>query len=125
MTCQIRGRTILPERLRHKAAIPGVAVEVLTPDFQGRADCIKTVLDAEPVVSITISRLYRDFIRKVRPGSKYDRSMHVLHTAKKLNAAIPTKSGLMLGLGESFDEVKEVLSDLRKIDAISSRSVNT
>jgi lipoic acid synthetase len=99
-----------------KAAIPGVAVEVLTPDFQGRADCIKTVLDAEPVVFNhnieTIPRLYR----KVRPGSKYDRSMHVLHTAKKLNAAIPTKSGLMLGLGESFDEVKEVLSDLRKIE---------
>jgi lipoic acid synthetase len=42
--------------------------------------------------------------------------MHVLHTAKKLNAAIPTKSGLMLGLGETFDEVKEVLSDLRKIE---------
>ena len=99
-----------------KSAIPGVAVEVLTPDFQGRAVCIQTVLEAGPVVFNhnieTVPRLYR----KVRPGSKYDRSMYVLQTAKQINRAIPTKSGLMLGLGETEEEVKEVLHDLRKID---------
>jgi lipoic acid synthetase len=99
-----------------KQAIPHVAVEVLTPDFQGRADCIKTVLAAGPVVynhnMETVPRLYR----KVRPGSKYDRSLAVLQTAKQLNPAIPTKSGLMLGLGESAEEIKAVLQDLRKID---------
>jgi len=99
-----------------KNAIPQIAVEVLTPDFQGRTDCIATVLDAEPKVYNhnieTVPRLYR----KVRPGSKYDRSLAVLQTAKKLNPAIPTKSGLMLGLGETEDEVKAVLHDLRKID---------
>ena len=103
-----------------KNAIPNVAVEVLTPDFQGREDCIETVLEAGPVVFNhnieTVPRLYR----KVRPGSKYDRSMAVLHAGKKiaqkLNVSIPTKSGLMLGLGETEDEVKEVLHDLRKID---------
>lgn len=99
-----------------KEAIPNVAVEVLTPDFQGREDCIATVLDAGPVVFNhnieTVPRLYR----KVRPGSKYDRSLKVLQAAKRLNKGIPTKSGLMLGLGESEDEVKEVLHDMRAHD---------
>ncbi|HEY9760766.1 MAG TPA: lipoyl synthase [Oculatellaceae cyanobacterium] len=97
-------------------AIPNVAVEVLTPDFQGREDCIATVLAAGPVVFNhnieTVPRLYR----KVRPGSKYDRSLKVLQAAKRLNKGIPTKSGLMLGLGESEDEVKEVLHDMRAHD---------
>jgi lipoic acid synthetase len=96
--------------------IPNVAVEVLTPDFQGREDCIATVLEAGPVVFNhnieTVPRLYR----KVRPGSKYDRSLKVLQAAKKLNKGIPTKSGLMLGLGESEEEVKEVLHDMRAHD---------
>jgi lipoic acid synthetase len=99
-----------------KEAIPGVNVEVLTPDFQGRRECIKIVLDAQPVVFNhnieTVPRLYR----KVRPGSKYDRSLAVLQAAKELAPLIPTKSGLMLGLGETEEEVKEVLHDLRKID---------
>ncbi|HEY9681142.1 MAG TPA: lipoyl synthase [Oculatellaceae cyanobacterium] len=99
-----------------KEAIPNVAVEVLTPDFQGREDCIATVLDAGPVVFNhnieTVPRLYR----KVRPGSKYDRSLKVLQAAKRLNKGVPTKSGLMLGLGESEDEVKEVLHDMRAHD---------
>jgi lipoic acid synthetase len=99
-----------------KKAIPGVQVEVLTPDFQGRAECIKTVLEAEPVVFNhnieTVPRLYR----KVRPGSKYKRSLEVLHAAKTFGPNIPTKSGLMLGLGETFEEIKSVLNDLRNVD---------
>jgi len=99
-----------------KQAIVGVAVEVLTPDFQGRVECIATVLQAGPVVFNhnieTVPRLYR----KVRPGSKYQRSLDVLAAAKRLDPSIPTKSGLMLGLGESETEVEDVLQDLRRID---------
>ena len=96
--------------------IPGVAVEVLTPDFQGREDCLSTVLAARPTVYNhnveTVPRLYR----RVRPGSKYDRSLAVLATAKNLAANVHTKSGLMLGLGEREDEIKAVLADLRNVD---------
>ncbi len=99
-----------------KRAIEGVAVEVLTPDFQGRVECIAKVLEAAPVVFNhnieTVPRLYR----KVRPGSKYRRSLDVLAQAKRLAPGIPTKSGLMLGLGESDLEVLEVLQDLRAIE---------
>ncbi len=99
-----------------KELIPDVSVEVLTPDFQGREDCVTTVLAADPVVFNhnieTVPRLYR----KVRPGSKYDRSLKVLDIAKKLRPDIPTKSGIMLGLGETREEIFEVLRDMRAID---------
>ncbi len=99
-----------------KDAIEGVNVEVLTPDFQGREDCIEIVLNANPVVFNhnieTVPRLYR----RVRPGSKYDRSLKVLQSAKKLRPDIPTKSGLMLGVGETRQEVIQVMRDLRDID---------
>ncbi len=99
-----------------KAAIPGVAVEVLTPDFQGRRDALEIVLAAYPVVYNhnveTVPRLYK----RVRPGSKYDRSLKVLAMAKEITKDVPTKSGLMLGVGETFDEVREVMRDLRAID---------
>lgn len=97
-------------------SIPGVAVEILTPDFQGRKDCIEIVLAAGPTVFNhnveTVPRLYR----RVRPGSKYDRSLEVLRLSKEINPNIHTKSGLMLGLGETFDEVLAVLKDLREVD---------
>lgn len=99
-----------------KEAIPGVAVEVLTPDFQGRRDALEIVLAAYPVVYNhnieTVPRLYK----RVRPGSKYDRSLKVLAMAKEITKDVPTKSGLMLGVGETFDEVKQVMRDLRAID---------
>jgi lipoic acid synthetase len=99
-----------------KEAIAGVAVEVLTPDFQGREDCIAAVLAADPVVFNhnieTVPRLYR----RVRPGSKYDRSLKVLAAVKRIRPDIPTKSGLMLGLGETMEEVHAVMKDLRAIE---------
>jgi len=95
--------------------IPGIAVEILTPDFQGRRDCIETVLAAKPTVYNhnveTVPRLYK----QVRPGSKYDRSLAVLRMAKEIDASIHTKSGMMLGLGETRDEVIEVMKDLRAV----------
>lgn len=99
-----------------RETVPGIAVEVLTPDFQGREDCIQIVLAAEPVVFNhnveTVPRLYK----KVRPGSKYPRSLKVLQDAKRLAPHIPTKSGIMLGLGETEEEIKEVLADFRTVD---------
>ncbi len=96
-----------------KEAVAGITVEVLTPDFQGRRDCLETVLAAEPDVFNhnveTVPRLYK----QVRPGSKYDRSLKVLSISKELAPEICTKSGLMLGLGESAAEVRVVMQDLR------------
>jgi lipoic acid synthetase len=93
--------------------IPGCGVEVLTPDFQGNLAAVETVLAAVPEVfnhnTETVPRLYR----QVRLGARYERSLEVLSHAARTSPAIPTKSGLMLGLGETSDEVLAVMRDLR------------
>ena len=100
---------------------PEIIVEVLTPDFQGRRELIKTVCDAHPEIYNhnieTIERLHTI----VRPQAKYERTMGVLKTVKELDPTIYTKSGIMLGLGESKDEVVKTLKDLRAIgvDAVT------
>lgn len=99
-----------------KEAIDGVAVEVLTPDFQGRRDALEIVLAAEPVVYNHNVETVPSLYKQVRPGSKYDRSLRVLAMSKEIDPRIPTKSGLMLGCGETDEEVKQVLRDLREID---------
>ncbi|MGD0577363.1 MAG: lipoyl synthase [Bryobacteraceae bacterium] len=101
--------TILAIRER----IPGCKVEVLIPDFQGSREALALVLDAAPDVLNhnveTVPRLYRE----VRFGARYERSLELLRRATEMRPAIPTKSGLMLGLGETSDEVLAVLRDLR------------
>lgn len=96
-----------------KEKIPGVTLEVLVPDFHGDKDSIKTVSDAEPEVFNhnleTVSRL----TKKIRSGAQYARSLAVLEMAKALRPEMRTKSGVMLGLGESDDEVKQAIRDLR------------
>jgi lipoyl synthase len=93
--------------------VPGCGVEVLIPDFQGSLAAVEIVMDAAPEVlnhnTETVPRLYR----QVRLGARYERSLEVLAHAKKVSPAIPTKSGLMLGLGETMDEVRQVMRDLR------------
>jgi lipoic acid synthetase len=93
--------------------VPGCQVEVLVPDFQGNYDAMKTVMDAGPEVlnhnTETVPRLYRT----VRLGADYPRSLEMLAYAKSLRPETPTKSGLMLGLGETIDEVLRVMRDLR------------
>jgi lipoic acid synthetase len=97
-----------------RAALPHAAVEVLTPDFRGNRDAVRTVVEARPDYFNhnveTVPRLY-DF---VRPGSRFERSLAVLRHAKELDPSIVTKSGLMLGLGERRDEVVDVLKHLRE-----------
>jgi lipoic acid synthetase len=94
--------------------VPGCKVEVLVPDFQGSRDAMKIVMDARPDClnhnTETIPRLYR----QVRLGARYERSLDMLAYAKSLAPDIPTKSGLMLGLGETTEEVLAVMRDLRK-----------
>jgi lipoyl synthase len=96
-----------------RAARPGVTIEVLIPDFQGDAEALRIVMDARPDIlnhnTETIPRLYPT----VRPQAKYARSLGLLDRAKR--AGMVTKSGLMVGLGETNDEVLEVLSDLRAV----------
>lgn len=93
--------------------IPGVTVEVLTPDFQGDPSALDVVLAAAPdVFNHNIETVPRLFPR-VRPRSTYTRSLAVLRLAKRLRPAVTTKSGLMVGLGEDHTEVQAVLLDLR------------
>ena len=94
--------------------IPGCKVEVLVPDFQGSHEAMEIVMNAHPDVLNhnieTVPRLYR----QVRLGARYERSLEMLAYAKRLRPFIPTKSGLMLGLGENRDEVLSVMLGLRK-----------
>jgi len=96
-----------------KARVPGCAVEILTPDFRGATEALEVVLSAAPDVFAhnieTVPRLYRT----VRPGSVYRHSLALLERAKERGAPL-TKSGLMLGLGESREEIRAVLADLRR-----------
>jgi lipoic acid synthetase len=91
----------------------GVTIEVLVPDFRGDAHPIESVVNSRPDVFAhnieTVPRLYGG----VRPGADYDRSLAVLEVAKRQNSEVLTKSGIMVGMGESWDEVVGVMKDLR------------
>jgi lipoic acid synthetase len=93
--------------------VPGCGVEVLVPDFQGRHEAMDIVMDARPDVlnhnTETVPRLYR----QVRLGARYERSLDMLAYAKSIAPEIPAKSGMMLGLGETNEEVLQVMRDLR------------
>jgi lipoic acid synthetase len=94
--------------------VPGCRVEVLVPDFQGSHAAMRIVMDARPDVlnhnTETVPRLYR----QVRLGARYERSLEMLRYAKELGPETPVKSGLMLGLGETEEEVLGVMRDLRQ-----------
>jgi lipoic acid synthetase len=100
---------------------PTCAVEVLTPDFKGDRDALQTVIAAQPDIFNhnieTVPRLYK----RVRPQAVYERSLQVLQWAKEMNPERPTKSGFMLGLGETWDEVIQTLHDLHahKVDIVT------
>jgi lipoic acid synthetase len=93
--------------------VPECGVEVLIPDFQGNLEAVETVMEARPDVlnhnTETVPRLYR----QVRLGARYQRSLDVLRHASRVQPETPTKSGLMLGLGETAEEVLQVMRDLR------------
>jgi lipoic acid synthetase len=111
------GAYIFAETIRQiHARVPGCSVEVLVPDFQGNEDSIRAVLAAEPEIynhnTETVPRLYK----RARPGGRYERVMNIFRLSKQIAPHIPTKTGIILGLGEAIEEVVEVMKDLRAVD---------
>jgi len=96
-----------------RSRVPGCGVEVLTGDLKGDRDAVQIVLEAEPEVYAHNLETPRRLHRAIRPGFRYDRSLEVLRMAKEFRPSVPTKSNLIVGLGETFDEVVEALGDLR------------
>ena len=100
---------------RIRASHPGCRIEVLIPDFQGMETSLRTVLAAGPDVlnhnTETVPRLYR----LARPGGRYPRTLELLDRARRIAPAIPTKTGLIVGLGEEWDEIVQTLRDLRGV----------
>ena len=92
----------------------GVHVEVLIPDFNGREELIKTVVDAQPDVIAHNMETVESHYRRIRPLSDYHTSLSVLETVKRVNKDAMTKSGLMLGFGEDVNEVKGLIRDIRE-----------
>ena len=101
--------------IRIRASQPRCQVEVLIPDFQGSEASLRTVLDAAPDVlnhnTETVPRLYR----LARPGGRYQRALDLLDRARTIAPHIPTKTGLIVGLGEEWDELIETVKDLRGV----------
>jgi len=91
---------------------PDTSIEVLIPDFQGKWDALQQVMDAGPEILNhnleTVPRLYKT----MRPQAKYERSLELLDRAKDMRPDIPTKSGIMVGAGETMDEIKQTIEDL-------------
>ena len=110
------GASIFAETIREtRARLADCRIEVLIPDFQGIESSLRSVIDAGPDVlnhnTETVPRLYR----LARPGGRYPRTLELLDRARTIAPGIPTKTGLILGLGEEWDEIVETLGDLRKV----------
>jgi len=99
-----------------RSAVPGCSVEVLVPDFQGDEAAIAAVLEASPDIynhnTETVPRLYK----KARPGGRYERVLNIFRLARRLAPSIPTKTGIILGLGETNEEVLRTMRELREVD---------
>jgi lipoic acid synthetase len=118
----VGGARIFAETIRLvRELAPGCRIEVLIPDFQGVEQALRVVLEAEPDVlnhnTETVPRLYR----AVRSGARYQRTLDLLENAKKISPLMVTKSGVMVGLGETTDELVEVFRDLgtRGVDILT------
>ena len=93
---------------------PDIQIEILTPDFRGRMDvALEIMTQAAPDVFNHNLESVPSLYKKIRPGSDYEWSLDLLRKFKQMHPRVPTKSGLMLGLGEEIDEVKQVLRDMR------------
>ncbi len=111
------GAYIFAETIRQiKQRLPDCSVEVLVPDFQGNEDSIRAVLEAGPDIynhnTETVPRLYK----RCRPGGRYERVLQIFRTSKRIAPDIPTKTGIILGMGETLEEVELVMRDLRAVD---------
>lgn len=111
------GASIFAQTIRQvRKRMPDTKVEVLIPDFQGDSDALKKVMDASPdTLNHNIETVRRVFGR-VRPKGNYDGSLELLALAKDIVPNAVTKSGMMVGLGETWDEIVETMHDLREVD---------
>ena len=111
------GASIFAQTIRQvRKRMPDTKVEVLIPDFQGDSDALKKVMDASPdTLNHNIETVRRVFGR-VRPKGNYDGSLELLARAKDIVPNAVTKSGMMVGLGETWDEIIETMHDLREVD---------
>ena len=110
------GASIFAATIREtRARLGSCRIEVLIPDFRGNETALRTVLDAGPDVFNhnveTVPRLYR----MARSGGRYDRTLELLDRSRRYAPDIPTKTGLMVGLGEQYDEIVATLADLRDV----------
>ena len=102
--------------IRTRQINPNTTIEVLTPDFLRKGDSYKKVLQAKPDVFNHNIETVPSLYLKVRPGSRYFSSLELLKNAKKIDKNIFTKSGIMVGLGETRDEILQVMDDLKAAD---------
>jgi len=116
------GAKIFAETIREiRRQAPGCQVEVLIPDFQGHDDCLKTVLEAHPEIlnhnTETVPRLYR----AVRSGARYERTLRLLENVKRFAPGMVSKTGVMVGIGETMEELLQVFRDLaeRQVDILT------
>jgi lipoic acid synthetase len=111
------GASIFAETIREtRMRLPDCRIEVLIPDFQGNEAALRAVVDARPDVlnhnTETVPRLYR----MARSGGRYGRTLELLDRSRRYAPDIPTKTGLMVGLGEEHDELVQTFEDLRRVD---------
>lgn len=111
------GAWVFAESIRWiRQLVPGCTIEVLIPDFKGDGPALQMVMDAKPEIlnhnTETVPRLYKT----VRPQAKYLRTMELFQRAKAMDPLALTKSGIMLGLGEQWDEILQVMDDMRAHD---------
>jgi lipoic acid synthetase len=118
----VGGARVFAETIRQiRELTPDCRIEVLIPDFQGMEEALRVVLDARPDVlnhnTETVPRLYR----AVRSGARYQRTLDLLENAKKISSDVVTKSGVMVGLGETITELVQTFSDLgsRGVDILT------
>ena len=102
--------------LNSKKINPECKIEVLIPDFEGDFISLKKVVNAKPDVLNHNIETTRRVFRKVRPRGNYDLSLKLLSNVKKINEYMPTKSGMMVGLGETMPEIIETMNDLRSVN---------
>ncbi len=95
---------------------PGCSIEVLIPDFKGSEMALKIVMDAQPEILNHNVETVKRLFKKVQPQDSYDWALDTLRNAKRMDPLVLTKSGIMLGLGETFEEVVETMQDLANID---------
>ena len=96
--------------------VPGCKIELLIPDFEGNWDALSSVMRAKPDTLNHNIETVRRLFRRMRPRGRYDQSLELLERAKRLDANAVTKSGMMVGLGENWDEILDTMRDLRSVD---------